>query len=105
MPDKKILITGAAAADGTGAEPAPFDILIEDDKIACIAQAIDDPDAERIDADITIFDPNTVKDNSTYEDPNAPPSGIHHVLVNGAWILKDGEVTENLKGRVLRFGE
>ena len=49
------------------------------------------------DADITIFNPDTVKDNSVLEPGKnlLPPTGIPHVIVNGTVVVKDGEV---LKG-------
>jgi N-acyl-D-aspartate/D-glutamate deacylase len=53
-------------------------------------------------ADITLFDPEKIKDNGTYREPNVQPSGIPHVMVNGSWALLDGKVTEKLPGRVLR---
>jgi N-acyl-D-amino-acid deacylase len=56
-------------------------------------------------ADITLFDPEAVRDNATYKEPHLPPSGIPHVMVNGAWALKDGAVTRNLGGRILRAGD
>ncbi len=53
-------------------------------------------------ADITLFNPDAVTDNSTYTDPHRAPSGIPHVMVNGAWALLDGTVTGTLNGRVLK---
>ncbi|MDQ2800233.1 MAG: amidohydrolase family protein, partial [Armatimonadota bacterium] len=53
-------------------------------------------------ADITIFDPMTVQDRATYDDPHQYPQGIRHVLVNGRLALTDGAQTETLAGRVLR---
>lgn len=53
-------------------------------------------------ADLAVIDPETVIDRSTYADPAAPPEGVVHVLVNGSWALRDGEVTGERAGRVLR---
>jgi dihydroorotase len=39
------------------------------------------------DADITIFDPATVMDRSTYREPSLPPIGIQHVIVNGVPVV------------------
>ncbi|MEZ5592557.1 MAG: hypothetical protein R3F53_18390 [Gammaproteobacteria bacterium] len=50
---------------------------------------------EGMDADITIFDPKTVKDNSTMKDGGLPSSGIPYVIVNGTPVVKDSKV---LKG-------
>lgn len=47
------------------------------------------------DADITIFDPKTVKDNSTMKDGGLPSTGIPYVVVNGTIVVKDSKV---LKG-------
>jgi N-acyl-D-aspartate/D-glutamate deacylase len=46
------------------------------------------------DADITIFDPETVIDNSTYRDPYQHSSGIEYVIVAGAIVIRDGEMQE-----------
>ncbi|MDP6451674.1 MAG: amidohydrolase family protein [SAR202 cluster bacterium] len=48
------------------------------------------------DADITIFDPETVIDHSTYEEPTLPPTGIEHVVVGGVRIVDGGEVVEGV---------
>ncbi|HET7578508.1 MAG TPA: amidohydrolase family protein, partial [Bacillales bacterium] len=53
-------------------------------------------------ADIVVFDPATIADNATYEDPNQLPSGISHVFVNGKWAVKEGEYTGETAGEVLR---
>jgi N-acyl-D-amino-acid deacylase len=52
-------------------------------------------------ADIVIFDPKTVADNSTYESPLQEPSGIVHVFVNGELAVNDGKYTGVTAGRVL----
>jgi N-acyl-D-amino-acid deacylase len=49
-------------------------------------------------ADITIFDPETVIDKATFEEPHQYPEGIVHVIVNGELVIEDGEVTEALPG-------
>jgi N-acyl-D-amino-acid deacylase len=55
-------------------------------------------------ADLTIFDPATVIDRATYDDPHQYPVGISHVFVNGVAIVDEGEHTGALPGRVLRLG-
>jgi N-acyl-D-aspartate/D-glutamate deacylase len=52
-------------------------------------------------ADLVIFDPRRVGDRATYQEPHQYPSGIEHVLVNGSFVVKDGQHTGSLPGRVL----
>lgn len=57
------------------------------------------------DADITIFDPDTVIDRATFAEPAAPSAGIPHVLVDGVFVVRDGELVEDaLPGRGIRSG-
>jgi dihydroorotase len=44
------------------------------------------------DADITVFDPDTVIDNATFSEPAQPSSGIIHVLVSGTPVVRDGKL-------------
>ncbi len=53
-------------------------------------------------ADITIFDPDTVIDRATFEEPNQYPVGINYVIVNGKIEVDNGKRTPALGGRVLR---
>jgi dihydroorotase/N-acyl-D-amino-acid deacylase len=53
-------------------------------------------------ADITIFDPVTIRDLSTFEDPRHYASGVKHVFVNGRRVLADGAMTMERPGRPLR---
>lgn len=53
-------------------------------------------------ADLTVFDPTTVIDHATFEEPARPSTGIRHVLVNGRFALRDGVVTGERAGRALR---
>lgn len=53
-------------------------------------------------ADLTVVDPATVIDHATFQQPNAPSTGIRHVLVNGRFALRDGRVTGEQAGRALR---
>jgi hypothetical protein len=52
-------------------------------------------------ADLTVFDPATVIDRATYEDPGQLSEGIRLVLVNGMVALRDGKVTGQRAGRML----
>ncbi|GAB5554505.1 MAG: amidohydrolase family protein [Saprospiraceae bacterium] len=58
--------------------------------------------AEGAFADITIFDFDTIQDNSSYTDPHHFPSGIPYVMINGKWVIKDKETTGNLPGQWLK---
>ncbi len=53
-------------------------------------------------ADIAVFDPARVRDHSAPGDPHHYSEGMAHVIVNGAQVLRDGEHTGNLPGRVVR---
>lgn len=53
-------------------------------------------------ADLVLFDPDTVRDEATFEEPERYPSGIEWVFVNGVAVIADGEPTGALPGRVLR---
>lgn len=54
------------------------------------------------DADITVFDPTTVIDRSTYEDATIPPSGIPFVIVGGQVVVDSGQVTSARPGKGIR---
>ena len=56
------------------------------------------------DADIVVFDPDTVVDRGTFRDPNQYPVGIEHVLVNGRVSVSEGRFTGETAGRVVRKG-
>ncbi len=53
-------------------------------------------------ADITVFDPNTIIDNSTFEQPQQLATGVSYVIVNGVPVLEEGKVTGSLPGRALK---
>ena len=57
------------------------------------------------DADLTLFDPDTIIDRATYADPDAPSEGVRHVLVDGTAVVRDGEIVEGTyPGRAIRSG-
>jgi N-acyl-D-amino-acid deacylase len=53
-------------------------------------------------ADVVAFDPATIQDHATYEQPHQYATGMRHVLVNGTPVLVDGEHTDARPGRVVR---
>src|SRR5205823_5403940 len=52
-------------------------------------------------ADIVLFDPKTIADRATFENPHRYAVGMKHVFVNGVQVLKDGEHTGAKPGRAL----
>jgi N-acyl-D-amino-acid deacylase len=52
-------------------------------------------------ADVVVFDPKTIADTATYENPHQYAIGMKHVLVNGVQVLKDGEPTGAKPGRAV----
>jgi N-acyl-D-aspartate/D-glutamate deacylase len=53
-------------------------------------------------ADVTLFDLEKVKDNSTIANPNVYPDGFEHVIVNGVTAFSRGQRTPDHAGKVLR---
>ena len=53
-------------------------------------------------ADVTVFDPATIRDLATFEQPNRYSTGIRHVFVNGRRVVADGAITSERPGRPLR---
>jgi N-acyl-D-amino-acid deacylase len=53
-------------------------------------------------ADVVVFDALSITDHATYEEPHRYATGMVHVFVNGAQVLKDGEPTGVTSGRVVR---
>jgi len=53
-------------------------------------------------ADVTVFDPATVRDLATYEDPLRYSEGIEYVIVNGKVVLDAGKLTRERPGRILK---
>jgi len=53
-------------------------------------------------ADVVAFDPDRIQDHATFEQPHQYATGVVHVFVNGQQVLRDGEHTGGLPGRVVR---
>jgi N-acyl-D-amino-acid deacylase len=58
--------------------------------------------AEGYAADVVVFDPATIQDHATFEQPHQYATGMVHVFVNGVQVLTDGEHTGAKPGRVVR---
>ena len=57
---------------------------------------------EGADADVVVFDPQTVSDRSTFEKPMEPSVGVHYLLVSGTVIIDDTKLVPNVfPGRAL----
>jgi dihydroorotase/N-acyl-D-amino-acid deacylase len=53
-------------------------------------------------ADVVVFDPETIKDLATFENPNQLSQGMEYVLVNGVPVIDQGKMTGAKPGKVLR---
>jgi N-acyl-D-glutamate deacylase len=61
---------------------------------------------EGMDADIVVFDPETIRDVGTYEKPNQPAVGVQTLLVNGGLVVQNGElILDAPHGRPIRRTE
>ena len=56
-----------------------------------------------LDADLVVFDPDTITDRASYLRSTVPSAGIRHVLVNGAFVVRDGDLVAGARpGRPVR---
>lgn len=58
--------------------------------------------AEGKKADLVIFDPKTIIDKATFEEPHQYPDGIYYVLINGDMVLEEGQFNDVKSGEILR---
>jgi dihydroorotase/N-acyl-D-amino-acid deacylase len=56
-------------------------------------------------ADVVIFDPETIHDRATFENPNQLSEGMRFVLVNGVPVIEEGKMTNALPGKALRLAK
>ncbi|MDP2214447.1 amidohydrolase family protein, partial [Phenylobacterium sp.] len=56
-------------------------------------------------ADVLVFNPETIRDVATYQEPHAYSEGMEYIFVNGKTALSAGKVTDERHGRVLRRGQ
>jgi dihydroorotase/N-acyl-D-amino-acid deacylase len=53
-------------------------------------------------ADVVVFDPETISDVATFDDPNRLSKGMDDVVINGTLVIENGKMTGALPGKVLR---
>jgi dihydroorotase/N-acyl-D-amino-acid deacylase len=53
-------------------------------------------------ADVVVFDPATITDRATFENPNQLSVGMQYVLVNGVPVIDNGKPTNALPGKVIK---
>ncbi len=53
-------------------------------------------------ADVVVFNPDTIHDVATFDNPNQLSQGMEYVLINGVPVIEDGKMTGKLPGKVLR---
>ena len=53
-------------------------------------------------ANVVLFDPEQVQDQATFQDPMQFPVGLPHVIVGGRLVVRDGALTDERPGRVVR---
>ncbi|MEE8606460.1 MAG: amidohydrolase family protein [Nitrospiraceae bacterium] len=58
--------------------------------------------AEGMYADITVFDAETISDRATFTDPHQYSVGVHHIVINSVPVIRDGALTGERPGKVLR---
>ncbi len=56
-------------------------------------------------ADVAVFDPATITDRATFDNPNQFSTGMRFVPVNGEAVISEGQMTNKLPGQVLRHAQ
>jgi N-acyl-D-amino-acid deacylase len=57
---------------------------------------------QAMDADLVIFDPETIAERSSFQDPHQYPTGLPYVILNGQVVVDQGRYTGQLAGTVVR---
>jgi len=52
-------------------------------------------------ADLVVFDPDTIRDRATFDNPNQLSEGMRFVMVNGVLVIEEGDMTHALPGKIL----
>jgi N-acyl-D-amino-acid deacylase len=52
-------------------------------------------------ADVVVFDAENITDKATYVEPGQYCQGVHHLLVNGKQVIKDGKQTDAMPGEIV----
>jgi N-acyl-D-aspartate/D-glutamate deacylase len=119
-----LVLANGRVVDGTGAPWFRADVGVRGDRIATIGDLSAAKARRRIDVagrviapgfidmlgqsavdvlvDLTVFDPERVRDRATYEEPTRYAEGIDYVIVNGRLVLDDGAMTSERPGRFIR---
>lgn len=57
---------------------------------------------EGMDADLVIFDPETISERSTFQEPHQYPTGLPYVILNGQVVVHQERYTGKLAGQVVK---
>jgi len=120
-----VVLRGGTVYDGSGEPPRRADVGLRGDRIAAIGDLSSAPATQVLDASgmavapgfinmlswatgsllvdgRVVFDPATVIDHATFEQPHQYATGVRDVFVNGVAVLRGGEHTGATPGRVVR---
>ncbi len=89
-----VLIRGGTVVDGSGKPGLVADVAVDGERIADVGRRDRGLVAKGMAADLA--------DRATFDNGRQTADGVHHVLVNGQFVLRDGARTAALPGRPLR---
>ena len=117
--DTLLLSKGFANPSSYGAFPRILGRFVRDKKTLSLAEAVSKMSGKTADwfgirdrgkikpgqyADLVLFDPDTIADNTTAKDTARRPAGIEKVMTNGQWVVENGRYLQGGKpGRVVRY--